>query len=241
MDNASGDELDKHARRLRVRGWRGCYPRDQIPAYEPGRACIVNLDDATGAGTHWVAIRDVDDASLFFDSYGLPPPAEVLSRAPHVVSSTPVLQDASDAWCGAACLAFLHANVHDAESYADWLATWSLGEDAESFRENRLSAARILRGNNSMARKLVRKTAHAAPAPRLVLGASSASPALAQAVAKIQNGGSMAPAAVAARLRMLTPAEKRAVARAHQRGGFLPLLMGLIPNLLGGLFGGNKQ
>lgn len=43
-------------------------------------AIVINLDDAVGIGTHWVAIRKIDRRAVYFDSYGnLPPPREVLT------------------------------------------------------------------------------------------------------------------------------------------------------------------
>ena len=54
--------------------------RDDLPAdgAQKRERGIVNLDSAEGAGTHWVAYDARPDRLLYFDSYGLPPPAELI-------------------------------------------------------------------------------------------------------------------------------------------------------------------
>ena len=43
---------------------------------------IINLDDSTGPGTHWGAvISDMSDRAIYFDSFGLSPPQEIVRCA----------------------------------------------------------------------------------------------------------------------------------------------------------------
>ena len=53
----------------------GVFPADQIPrVWMRPAAFIVNTDDHTKSGTHWVAIYiDKCSNALYFDSFGLPP------------------------------------------------------------------------------------------------------------------------------------------------------------------------
>lgn len=55
--------------------------RDALPKSGPWtrEATIVNLDNSSGVGTHWVCFRKYDDGHVeYFDSYGnLRPPLEV--------------------------------------------------------------------------------------------------------------------------------------------------------------------
>ena len=68
------------ARKMRIRHWRGVFMRDDLPADgAPKRERgIVNFDSGEGAGTHLVAYDARPDRLLYFDSYGLPPPAELI-------------------------------------------------------------------------------------------------------------------------------------------------------------------
>ena len=49
--------------------------KDQLPP-QPNdvETGIINFDDASGPGTHWVAYAIVPRAIVYFDSYGLAPP-----------------------------------------------------------------------------------------------------------------------------------------------------------------------
>lgn len=53
----------------------GTFPKDQLPkTISTGQACIINLDNHDGAGTHWVAVFCGYDYCEYFDSYGIIPP-----------------------------------------------------------------------------------------------------------------------------------------------------------------------
>jgi len=87
--------------------------RDSLPdrpwKYE---ACIVNLDNHNGPGTHWVCYRKVDVDVIYFDSYGnLQPPVEVQNylNGCYISYNTSAYQSINreSNTCGHLCLAFL--------------------------------------------------------------------------------------------------------------------------------------
>ena len=41
--------------------------------------CIFNLDSKIGSGTHWVSVIIESNRILYFDSFGLPPPYELIN------------------------------------------------------------------------------------------------------------------------------------------------------------------
>jgi hypothetical protein len=50
------------AKRMRIPFFRGVYMRNALPRkIHRNESSIVNLDDATGSGTHWVAYAKRDD------------------------------------------------------------------------------------------------------------------------------------------------------------------------------------
>jgi hypothetical protein len=64
---------------------RNALPR-KIRRNESG---IVNLDDAAGPGTHWVAYAKRDDRAAYFDSFGnLQPPKEIVRYLSNDVTIT---------------------------------------------------------------------------------------------------------------------------------------------------------
>lgn len=74
-------DLIKFAKAMKIPYFRGVYMRNSLPVDGPktNEAAIVNLDDETGPGTHWVAYRKTGKDVLYFDSFGnLKPPKELL-------------------------------------------------------------------------------------------------------------------------------------------------------------------
>ena len=65
-------QLNELARRMRIPYFRSVFMRN---ALSTSGACrnesgIVNLDDVTGPGTHWVAYTKRNDYVVYFDSFG---------------------------------------------------------------------------------------------------------------------------------------------------------------------------
>lgn len=69
---------------------------------------IVNLDDQTGDGTHWVCYRDIDSYCEYFDSIGLKMPTDVhgyiLTSGKQNVYSNDEIQERDSVLCGYWCL-----------------------------------------------------------------------------------------------------------------------------------------
>ena len=106
-------QLDQLARRMRVPYFRGVFMRNALPASGARRreSGIVNLDDATGPGTHWVAYAKRNDRVVYFDSFGnLRPPVELVrylgNDAAIEYNRTP-RQTYDQSVCGQMCLRFL--------------------------------------------------------------------------------------------------------------------------------------
>jgi hypothetical protein len=88
--------------------------RDALPTRIRGNECgIVNLDDATGPGTHWVAYAKRGDAAVYFDAFGNLRPPRDLARylgdngATAVTYNRRSFQTFDRRTCGQSCLRFL--------------------------------------------------------------------------------------------------------------------------------------
>ena len=58
--------------------WGGCWCRDELVGKKPGgKFYILNLDESSNPGTHWVACVDFTKAPVYVDPFGLPPPPEI--------------------------------------------------------------------------------------------------------------------------------------------------------------------
>ena len=102
----SNIELLEAARKLRIPNFRGVNLRDTLPKRAKRKECgILNLDDTTGSGTHWVAWYKNGDEKKYFDSYGLQPPNELVAylRSP-ILYNTEQIQPYDQVFCGHLCL-----------------------------------------------------------------------------------------------------------------------------------------
>lgn len=76
---------------------------------------IVNLDNLSGFGTHWVCYKRINSTVYYFDSFGnLPPPKELLLyfvTADKVLYNFNRVQMENTIICGHLCLEFLATSI----------------------------------------------------------------------------------------------------------------------------------
>jgi hypothetical protein len=91
-------------------------------------AYIINMEDSTGGGTHWVLLMIFPNKDcIYFDAFGLPPPEQVKTFIGKrlAISNRPI-QDIKSTTCGYWCLACAHYMSHQRrkdvyERYDDFL------------------------------------------------------------------------------------------------------------------------
>ena len=99
-------ELLEAARKLKIPNFSGVSLRDILPKKPKKKECgILNLDDTTGSGTHWVAWYKNGTEKKYFDSYGLQPPNELVDylHSP-ILYNTERVQPYDQVFCGHLCL-----------------------------------------------------------------------------------------------------------------------------------------
>ena len=109
-------------KRLGIKHFRGIYSRDGLPIKIRKECGIINLDDITGPGTHWVCYRNGGSPQNppaawsgvieYFDPFGLIMPNEVLDYfhtgpVKPIVYSMDEIQNRSTVLCGYWCLYYL--------------------------------------------------------------------------------------------------------------------------------------
>ena len=97
------------AKKMKIKNFRGVFVRDQLPEETRSKECgILNLDDSDGRGTHWVSWYKKGNLKIHFDSYGLPPPVELINylKSPVYYNSERVQPDGA-VICGHLCLYIL--------------------------------------------------------------------------------------------------------------------------------------
>lgn len=88
--------------------------RDDLPKESFNIECgIVNLDNSSGPGTHWVAYYKNKLNSQYFDSFGnLKPPVELQRYlANNIIYNYNVCQKYDTFVCGHLCLIFLYNHM----------------------------------------------------------------------------------------------------------------------------------
>lgn len=95
----SSNELKEIANRYGIK-LDGIYARD---LYDGSNNAIINLDDSKNKGSHWVCVHK----NIYFDSYGLPPPLEILKFKPKIKYNKKQIQAMDSDYCGQYCLYFL--------------------------------------------------------------------------------------------------------------------------------------
>ena len=102
----SNFDLDDAISRLGISNFRGVYCRDELPKVLHRRECgILNLDESSGDGTHWVCWFKNGKCKYYFDSYGIQPPTELISylKSP-IYFNSECVQPPNTVICGHLCL-----------------------------------------------------------------------------------------------------------------------------------------
>jgi hypothetical protein len=100
-------ELAFAVNKLHIPAFRGVFSRDTLPGKPNTRECgILNLDDSSGGGTHWVAWYKNGGVKYYFDSYGIQPPIEIVIylKGGTLLYNTEQIQPRGEVFCGHLCL-----------------------------------------------------------------------------------------------------------------------------------------
>ena len=89
----------------------GIFAKDKLPPSlrDSSGWTIVNMQSTTdGDGTHWIAFHNGGRISLYFDSFGCPPPLEIENiLTKKYVRNEEQLQDIEESSCGYFCIAVI--------------------------------------------------------------------------------------------------------------------------------------
>ena len=102
-------ELEDAVKKLKIPSFRGVFLLDTLPKKPNKKECgIVNLDKSGGPGTHWVAWYKNGKNKIYFDSYGVQPPIEVIwDIGKPICYNTDQVQPTGQVFCSHLCLYIL--------------------------------------------------------------------------------------------------------------------------------------
>ena len=104
----------------------GCFPKNKLPPFPSQfpKSLIVNTDEASKPGEHWVALVLTKKKCFYYDSFGLPivdfQILRFLKGYEKVSYSNTCIQDVKSNKCGEFCIAFLQ-NVKSKKSYMEFV------------------------------------------------------------------------------------------------------------------------
>ena len=103
---SSNFELEDAVKKLKIPYFRGVFLLDTLPKKLNKKECgIVNFDKSGCPGTHWVAWYKNGENKIYFDSYGVQPPTEVINYlGKSIYYNTDQVQPPGQAFCGHLCL-----------------------------------------------------------------------------------------------------------------------------------------
>jgi len=64
------DQIDKFAKKTKIKNWQGVYPYDQLP--DRSGSYVVNTGNHKSPGIHWVAIVRTPSTDYIYDSFARP-------------------------------------------------------------------------------------------------------------------------------------------------------------------------
>ena len=99
-------ELEDAVKKLKIPSFRGVFLLDTLPKKPNKKECgKVNFDKSGGPGTHWAAWYKNGKTKIYFDSYGVHLPLEVIRYLGKPIHyNTDQLQPAGKVFCGHMCL-----------------------------------------------------------------------------------------------------------------------------------------
>ena len=83
---------------------------------------IVNLADSNKTGTHWIAIKFINNKLFYFDSYGIEFIPDIIKRQyKKIITNIYRIQSIDSNECGKFCIMFIKANIQNESNYIKFL------------------------------------------------------------------------------------------------------------------------
>ena len=116
----------------------GCYSKDQIPLIENNKSIIMNLQNSNQPGSHWIALKRVNNTIFVFDSFGigyhLPVGIFKVFKNYKIITNIYRIQDISSNSCGMFCVLFILYDVKNKNDFIKFLTFFN----SNNFLKNKL-------------------------------------------------------------------------------------------------------
>lgn len=112
--------IDK-CKELQIKNFKGVFMRDELISEGADNECLIlNIDHSSNNGTHWTSLFIRGGVCYYFDSYGFPPPKEVIKYCDKFSQrhyNTFKIQKSGQVICGHFCIYVLYKLSHGINFY----------------------------------------------------------------------------------------------------------------------------
>ena len=102
----------------------GTFSKNNVPILKNNQSTIVNLANSNDTGTHWIAMKFINNKLFYFDSYGIPYVTDVIRKKyPNSKIITTIYRTQGDlsVECGKFCIMFIQSNIKNESDYIKFL------------------------------------------------------------------------------------------------------------------------
>ena len=100
----------------------GTFSKDNVPILKSNESSIVNLADSFNKGSHWIAMKFIDNKLFYFDSYGIPFIPDIIKKQyKKIIVNIYRIQSNNSNECGKFCIMFIKANIQNESDYIKFL------------------------------------------------------------------------------------------------------------------------
>ena len=86
------------------------------------QSSIVNLADLNDVGTHWIAMKFINNKLFYFDSYGIEFIPDIIKKQyDKIITNIYRMQSDDSNECGRFCIMFIKANIQNESDYIKFL------------------------------------------------------------------------------------------------------------------------
>ena len=98
------------------------FNKSNVPILKNNESTIVNLVDLNERGTHWIAMKFIDNKLFYFDSYGIPFIPDIIKKQyDKIITNIYRIQSINSNECRKFCIFFIKANIQNESDYIKFL------------------------------------------------------------------------------------------------------------------------
>ena len=102
----------------------GVFSKNNVPKLKNNQSTIVNLANSNDTGTHWIAMKVINNKLFYFDSYAIPYIPYIIKNQysdNKIIMNIYRIQSNDSNECGKFCIMFIQSNIKNESDYIKFL------------------------------------------------------------------------------------------------------------------------